>query len=86
MSEPDAEFVRVALRALLAFGINLDRAEAAKLLSMWRYAIDLSDADREAILASFPDTDRYDRDDVPDPRPEPPSTGYPLGGRNGNGG
>lgn len=44
----------MAVRALRAFGDELDREQAATLLPMWRYCGDLTDAERREVLAAFP--------------------------------
>ena len=56
---PDTAIIGVARQALGCFGPNLDRTTAAALLSMWRFSPELSERERTAILAGFPEAARY---------------------------
>jgi hypothetical protein len=51
------ELADVAERALRAFGGEVTREQAAMLLTMWRYAGDLTPADRTAVLDRFRSVD-----------------------------
>jgi hypothetical protein len=46
--------VERAWHALICFGSDLNRSDAATLLSMWRFSPELSSREHTAILARFP--------------------------------
>jgi pimeloyl-ACP methyl ester carboxylesterase len=48
--------IDAAEQALRAFGDQLDRAAAARILPLWRHHHELTDRERAAVLARFPQT------------------------------
>lgn len=55
---PDELAVQLAVNAVRAFGDDLTRAQARRLLSMWRYVGELTWQQRQAVLDAFPEVSR----------------------------